>query len=484
MKRKLAFIVSAVLLLTCLVSCWEAPEPEPTRACVFIVGNHANANYIGDMPGSSAYKKAAAMLKSCFRVSTDSPVGSDDTRYDIEVDIGIIVCDGNPEVVDPREYQFDLYLADIENSKNSSYKKKVQKFTDSVISFMFSEELRADDMEVDLLAALTEAQKVLARFDAEEKHIFIIDTGITTTGYLNMRIPEYNITVTDFRTIYHDNMPESAFPDLEGIKVTFEGLGNVAGMQTDMRSNNAFANNLVGLWTMMLTERMHATLADGEILYAYREGTPMMYTEEDTSYPFVSKVYFRGDQPIIEPSDWGVNPAETEPPETEPPETEPEETEPAETEPPAPDDTIVIPLPHQELGFKADSADFIDKMQAIYVIEEFKDDIVEFLNADSTNKLYIVGSIANTSDNLQTRTAKYAGDRAEAVAKLLYERGVPEERIVVINAGTTKFTWRNTDEFKNGAWDNKLAEFNRVVAIIGSTSEAEVAELRDNHYID
>lgn len=487
MKRIFILILTIFVFLPCLAAC---SEEDPTRACVFIVGNHANANYIGDIPDNDTYKKAVNMIESCVQVTMDHPANTETDTYAVVADIDIIICDGNPERVDLRAHQMNFYIADASTSENEAM-DEISELTNRIMSFMFSEELRADDEEVDLLAAIAEAEKILAHSDAGKKHIFIIDTGITTAGYLNMTLTENNITKTDFRTVYQ-SLPDGAFADLSDIEVTFEGLGNVAGIQDDMRSDNAFVNNLRGLWTMILKERMKADITNDEILYAYREGTPMMYTEDENLYPYVSKVYFRGDMPEIEPSEWpGYPEPETEPPETEPPETEstkpePPKTEPEKTEPPVAPEPPVIILAHQELGFEADAATFRDgSKQATYAIEEYKDDIVDFLTADPTNnKLYIVGSIANTRKNLKSRTADLAQARAEAVAKLLYERNVREDQIIIINAGTTEFTWRDTDEFVNGEWNNQLAESNRIVAIIGSTSKEQVAELRREGYID
>ena len=50
---------------------------------------------------------------------------------------------------------------------------------------------------------------------------------------------------------------------------------------------------------------------------------------------------------------------------------------------------------------------------------------------------------------------------------------VPDDRIEIIDAGTTPFSWRNADEFPDGtaaSYDMAAAQKNRVVAIISENS--------------
>lgn len=94
----------------------------------------------------------------------------------------------------------------------------------------------------------------------------------------------------------------------------------------------------------------------------------------------------------------------------------------------------------------------------------------------ANEKIYVIGSIANTSENLQVTTNKYSDGRAKTVAdelkRLLKDTGVDVNRIIPIDAGTTIFSWRNTNEFdSNGTWQDLLAQKNRVVAILSSNSE-------------
>ncbi len=94
----------------------------------------------------------------------------------------------------------------------------------------------------------------------------------------------------------------------------------------------------------------------------------------------------------------------------------------------------------------------------------------------ANEKIYVVGSIANTSENLKVSTNKYSDGRAKAVAnklkKLLKSAKVDVNRIIPIDAGTTEFSWRDTNEFdSNGVWQDELAQKNRVVAILSSNSE-------------
>lgn len=475
MKIKFWSLLIVLILLSSAITSCKTSEPQhiPTVSCVFILGNHANANYIGDNTDSEVYKFACDMIERSMRQTRDA-----NSRIDITTSVNIIISDSVPSRVDLKAHNVKTTAEDIANSSAKYLNPAKEEIISSISSFMFSKDLRADDEEVDLLAALSEAQKILSFSDAEEKHIVIIDTGITTSGFLNMTKDEYNIMKTDLRNITA-SLPEAAYPDLTGIHVSFMGLGNVAWPQDDMRNNNTFTNNLQTLWTQILL-RSNATISN-PILYAVNEGTPMMYYEtpddEDPGYPYVTRVYFfdRGlvsivpnQQVIMEPI-----PEVTTPPVVEVPEPEPEK--------------IKIVFAQQEFGFKGDSAAFKNgDSQAIYAINQYIDQIGAFLNDDFNNKLYIVGSIAHTKKNLHVQNDPLALARAEAVSKLLIERfNIPESRLVVIDAGSTVFTWRCANEFPDGVnWSRPDAEKNRIVALIGSTSESEVAELREQGYIE
>ena len=67
---------------------------------------------------------------------------------------------------------------------------------------------------------------------------------------------------------------------------------------------------------------------------------------------------------------------------------------------------------------------------------------------------------------------------------LINDYAVPADRIVVIDAGTTEFSWRNANEFSSGSLtqDPAEAQKNRVVAIISDNSPL-VEELKATGYL-
>ena len=246
---------------------------------------------------------------------------------------------------------------------------------------------------------------------------------------------------------------------MDGITIMFEGIGNVPNDpmngQTKIFSSNQEAKKaLKAVWMELLVNRCKATLFGNDIGEA-TPGEDQPYAEGEGGYPYVSTVAFLAPLP------------------------------PEPTVPPAPPvvEKEKVPPPIEEIFsattfFKGDSTDFVDPDEASLILYDTAEKIRDFLNDErvANEKIYVIGSIANTSENLQVTTNKYSDGRAKTVAdelkRLLKDTGVDVNRIISIDAGTTIFSWRNTNEFdSNGTWKDLLAQKNRVVAILSSNSE-------------
>lgn len=431
----LAFVIVAGLFTGCMMT-KEEFEQEGS-ALVVIVGRHANAHAYSE-------KELRNLLDDLVERSVRRYIDGED--YCTEVNVSIIVADGDPTRVpvtfDGEEVELYAQAKSIEKVMG-----KLEYLITDVKDFLMSDELRADDPEVDLLAAISEGTTILRESGAKELHMVIYDPGITTTGFLDMRqIDVQEGSVDDVL----DKLPDGAFYNLEGINVTFAGLGNVCAGQTDLRRDSSFQNRMVNLWTAYF-KRCKATLTS-EIKFSSEGNNPLIHNETETdTYPLVSNVPFQLSEKLLEEAE-------------------------EETEMP-PKEIILNTL---ELGFKGDSAEFRDKEAAAKALNSYADTFAK-LKANPEITIYVVGSRARTTPSDEAESDPLSEARANAVKDLIITQyDIPASQIVIINGGTHTFSWRNGNEFPKGTWeslDPVAQQRNRVVAIIPSTAESLVNEL-------
>ena len=458
LRRKHAVLTMlAVLLAMLCTGCGGGNEPIDTSgeaiSLVIIAGRHANARMFTDQ----MLEKARVLIDRAVSVTEDAD------GYHVRAKVAVLISDGDPKKAQLEADGESLLRCEARNRGELETKRKAM--VQSVVDVLRGEDLRADDEEVDLLAAISEAQKVLNGDPGAENHLLILDTGVTTTGSLDMR--KIDVLQGEVEDVI-GRIPDGGIPRITGTKVTFLGLGNIAEPQNDIRSNSRFTERMEQLWTGIVQE------GGGElqspIQYVASEGDAMLFyetpAEDDPGYPYVNTVIFADAEsgeisvPVIN-IDSGTN---------------------GPKEGPA----ISYTLRTADLGFQANSASFRSREQAILTLNAIQPSLEKYLN-ETSSRLYVVGSIARTSTTPEMAQHHLAEERAEAVRNLLVnDYGVPDSRIVIIDAGTTKFSWRNAEEFPNGeqgAVDTKAQEANRIVAIIGENSESEMHELREKGYV-
>lgn len=438
MLKKICLLCLAILLLTgCHRDEVEKEEKvkEKDIALVIIAGRHANANmYTKDMLIEANVKN---MIKDAIKLYQD-----EDGKYCAKGQVYVIVSDGYPtEATIEFDQKIDLsgYL-ECRNNTEKGRKLRVNQMVDGIMDFLTSKDLMADDEEVDLLAALGEAQVILENSDAKEKKILVLDTGVNTTGYFDMSVIDIQ-KGTPNEVI--DSLPDGAIPNLKGTNVQFVNLGNVAKPQVDLRKDSSFKKQLTSVWANII-KRSGGRL-EKNLTFTKSKGKPMIYSEDNKGYPYVKTIEFRK----------------------------------AETVSNKP-----VPLPTSALGFKANSAEFKDEAQAINVITSRTTDLMNYLNENPNEKIYVVGSIAKDSQDLNKPSSVISANRANKVAEVLVNKcKLPANRIVTIDAGTTKFTWRDKEEYPNGKLNVANQESNRIVMIIPESYTREVQELKDAKYI-
>lgn len=449
-KFRFSIILFVAVLLLALCGCEDNSTPFIPRTehdtLVIIAGQHANSRTCtDDMLDSIDFD---AMVEATMTYTQEGD------RYKADTHVYVINCDGTPSVVPITNKKEEVNLSasslysDNLMSNASNIPRRIREFLTSV-------ELRADDPECDLAGALTLARNVLRMNPGQNNNILIIDSGITTAGYLNMVETSIQADTAD---VVLSTLSTAAFPDLQGYNVTFIGLGNTDGVdQENLANDGEFQRCLEAFWTNYFTI-CNATLTR-DIIYTFDQGEPIRHNAEDfNSVPFVTSVPF--------------------------------------TRTPAPGSTILDDGPpkysENKLAFEPGSAEFrkdttsgkSGEQIAINALKSNRNYYDAVLEYDPDAVFYVVGSIAKSKPDKTEEKLTTSQERADVVSGLFQTYcGIPQDRIISIGAGLTEFSWRNAVEFPDGTEESKdrnaLAE-NRVVIIIPSIETDMVAELKAN----
>ena len=446
MKKGITFPLILILLLLTACSGEKIPDRDAI-ALVIIAGKHANANFYTeqDMP-----EEVNTLIERSIAYSGDENDG-----YQAKAQVAVIVSDSRPTMEAVSDAGVKLSCEGYNAYVINEGVKEIQK---SLRNYVCSSQLMAGEEEVDLLGAISEAKLILDGYPDAEKHILILDTGITTAGMLRMQY--VNILQGEVDDVL-SQIKDGAFTDLSNINVTFKNLGNVSEPQKIARDDDTVKTRLTSLWTSII-QRCNGRLV-GSIGFSNVQGTPMKYhdTLDKSGYPFVTSVSLKPYELLVKPS------------------PEPDEPPIIEIDP--------ITLETADLGFLPDSAEFRSEENANQKISQYTGNLIAYLNDNPENRLYVVGSVSLTSSNIERRNSEISRIRSNRVAELLMQHGVPGDRIITIDAGTTRFSWRNTEEFPDGPnskWDVDAAQSNRIVEIFGTCKTEFVQELRDAGYID
>lgn len=472
--RLITKILLACVLFTLLLSltaCGEKFEAKVGGSVVIIAGRHANARMYDE-------KLLESVVGEALRENMSRVENIYDESYTVKANVSVILCDGDPMVV-PLTLQGENGEEDIEleikKNQPDNLPEGENEIIQNVINFLMREDLRADDEEVDLLAAISEASNIFNQFEGEKKHLIILDTGITTAGYLNMnQIIQHKEQDGTFPRSYAEliamgaiddvleDLPAGAFHDLANVNLSFKGLGNTCLSQTDHWSDGTLKDKLEDFWKGYFFRCGVPEEDTNKIFFASQEGKEMIYSEEgDSEYLFVSNVPFTV-MDYTTPT--GTGEISTEDP----------------TEKPA---EIIINT--QELGFEGKSANFRDDVLAFKALANYQNEFSELVKQDVT--VYIVASVAMYEKGMELGETPTGIARANRIKEILIENyGFKPDKLIPIDAGTTRLSWRKGDEFKNGAEEviESEALLNRIVCIFDENQTDLVNELQKIPYIE
>ena len=371
--------------------------------------------------------------------------------FHADLNVKVIVCDGEPEVVP------DLYLdGKVLNLKQEDVDydylvEDVDSLSGQVLDALLDESLTADDPEVDLVAAITKAGQLLANTEAGKRVIMILDPGVSTTGVVAMN-DNINIQEKSAEDLM-DDLADGAFADLSGTSVFWYGLGNVdPDNQTDFSKDTIVSGQVINFWKTYLTA-CGAELPGDLKITVNEGGVPMVHVPDMEPcqgwYPKVSNVAFTLTETVqtVEP---GIKPQEKE-----------------------------LVFTETKLAFESGEDTFLNEKTAITELTNQKDYFQQCLAYDPQMIFYVVGSVNQDKPKKDGETGNLSWRRANRVAEVMIDHcGVPEENIRIIGAGMNLLKWcggKSFDENDNPIYENWPK--NRVVSVIPSIFPSQMHEI-------
>ena len=423
---RIIWVPALVLLCVYLLSgCYASAlaNQDPT-AVVMVVSRTANQNEI-----------SSRTFESAMNVAKRAVHGGD---------VSVIVVDGSPRYIEITDEDGIPVSFEEKALNNLSLNSMVRDRSTIVENFIMSEATRAVNPEVDLLAAIKEAERTLHDIQINEKHIIIIATGVSTSGRIDMTTFNLDeLDVVEFISMLSER--DGILPDLSGINITFYGLGDTALPQI---VPDTTMPKLESFWRELLL----ACGAESITFPVSARGTiPNIYSEDDGGFPYVSVVNFepveisirqtpQKSQEIVSDTDESsVNTAVS------------EEEEIGE---------LILPNVH----FKPDTATLIDENAARGTLKPYADAMAQHLELNPLLNLYLVGTTATTTPG-GIGDITLSQNRSDRLMELLVDLGVPGERLHAIGVGANVPAHLRVDEFANGSFDTVLAQANRKATV-------------------
>jgi len=290
----------------------------------------------------------------------------------------LVITDGNPQVIGP--VRFD------EEKANSVQQEKTDKKKSAEVAEMVKS-AAASTPETDLISALSLSARLAASGTAEDKQIVIRHSGVNTADSLPMQ--ELDLVSSDITDLIDQLDAEALIPDLQGVKIHFFGLGDVAGSQQALSKKQV--KWLQSFWQSFFERSgaevtFHADIVSGNALTNEHSVTPVTPAE-------------------------GVN---------------------------------FVKFSSKKVEFKPDSDDFLDEETARSAIAEVAAQMKE-----GSAHYIIAGSTAKVDNPTQDGPARLSLLRAQAVRQVLVDAGVDAERLTCVGLGNEVTSVRDMQEEAN-----------------------------------
>jgi outer membrane protein OmpA-like peptidoglycan-associated protein len=378
-RRRLLVAAVAVTMTAGVAGCGSATPPvTPSGAASFVIGARSN------MPAPRLDGETMGVLNSAV----------DNQSY-----ASIVVADGRPSVIGEK----DLIIEganDVARAQSKQHNRHMVE--DGIVG------AKAGDKEVDLLAALELAARTVRSKATTPSSVVVVDSGLSTTGALDFTRP--GMLSADPPDVVESLKSQDALPDLGGIEVVWQGMGDTAPPQQS--PSNGQRKNLEAIWAAVL-------VASG--------GKPRFEEHPLTKAEAVGL-------PWVTPVNLPASPKCT---------------------------TTTLTLSSSDVAFKPDSAEFFDSAAARSVLSP----IAKQLASSDGVRVTLTGTTANVGDFDGQKSLSQ--DRAGAVLQVLAELGVPRSSMTAVGLGS-HFSGYVPDHNPDGSLNPGAAAQNRKVIVTTS----------------
>jgi outer membrane protein OmpA-like peptidoglycan-associated protein len=409
LKKALCFAIVLLSTLT-LTSCSTNKQVD---ALVIIVGRHANANAFDER----FYEVVKEYLEKTVFGGYIAMISTEGTPRQLEI--------------------FDYFQANEQNKKRQ--KRQIEDDTELVLGFLKREEqTRAITPENDLLRAIRLASSFLNDFEIQakregktigKKRIVIMNTGIVTAGSLDfstLEIENFDFSVSndgikDFATEIAEKLNANrALPDLNGVSITFVGLGDVAQPQRELSDN--VREGLKILWETILNKANAQSFhSRGGTISTGKANDILITRNNDTIiFPQVRPIEF------LENTGWTID--------------------------------------NEQLGFVFGGTTFRNPEEARNNLRRFANIITRYVSRRPDVIIYVVGSESKDQD--RSYTPRLSEERAKTVMDMLTSLGVPRNKMQYFGLAVC-FPERENDR-PNNVFDPEVGKRNQKVVLIPS----------------
>lgn len=412
MLRRIIISIVLAVTTTALTACSILEDEEVTKSNVALIVS----------PTANEYKPDLDLAKSqiydaCYSYST----------------VTTTIDDGNPYLITPMDLSNVKHEANLsDNNKDRYATAYLQQYYQTI-----EEEAVAKTAEKDTIKAITLAVNSLSNCEGN-KTIVLVDNGISTTG--EMAFDNFNIDVES--TI--ENLDADTLPNMTGYTVIWYNMGRVTGNQEELSSQNL--NNLRDIWEGILKKA-------GAVNVDIKLTASSNYELNSGDLPTVSAVE------VGNPPNWIYYDDVKE-----------ELSNKTEGE----KDTIMDSSLNSGISFDGDTIQFVaDTCELLdyNATTETLTPIIQYMKNHPEFNLVVLGTTATVGT--QESAISFSEGRAETIAKLLSNEGIPLDSITTIGLGYEhKF---HIDDLEEDGTLNSNAEKNRAV-ILFSKDSSEIAE--------
>ncbi len=343
--------------------------------------------------------------------------------------ICVINVDGDPDVVLEGSCDIDSRYKDADPQKLAldASNRTIQLLTRL-------QNVKANTPEIDTLSSLRLAVRSLSSAPiGTQKVMVIVDSGLNTCGLMDFR---NNLLSGDAETIAAALEEMQAIPDLSGIQIVWQQMGDVTAPQEPLSPRQL--SQLKAIWSAIIA-RGGGTLTIVD--------APPLSAESDDTLPEVSTVPLDVEAPIAFEQK-------------------------AMEEPSFAFDEPVF-LRESQVQFVGDSDAFVDPEAAAETVKP----IAELMQTNGSLTLLLVGTTAG--DGTSEYSISLSASRAAAVKTLLVSLGVEANRIQTIGMGSSD-PWH----IAGAGLQGEMAAMNRKVVLVNAESEIARVILQDNEGSD